>query len=73
MALHTQLNNSFKEMGDLVNWSNEIESDLESLVQQKKDARQKLAQEDQDNKKERAQKPEADSPKPMPVEDHDLV
>jgi len=28
--LHKQLNNAFKELGDLVNWSNEIEGDLEN-------------------------------------------
>jgi len=36
-------------MGDLVNWSNEIESDLQKLIELKKDAKKKLSEEDSQN------------------------
>jgi len=49
IGLHTTLNTAFKEMGDLVNWSNEIESDLQKLIELKKDAKKKLSEEDSQN------------------------
>lgn len=68
--LHKQLNNAFKELGDLVNWSNEIEGDLENQITLKKSAKNKLAEED--NQVQASKKAQKDTQKP-PDNDIDLV
>ena len=69
--LHKQLNNAFKELGDLVNWSNEIESDLENLITLKKGAKNKLIEED--NQVQASKKAQQDTQNKPLNESGDLV
>ena len=71
ISLHKVLNDSFKEMGDLVNWANAIETDLENLITNKKQIRNQSQAVEEDHKADNDNSYK--NVKSEPIEAEDLV